>query len=141
MKQICSWATGQIFELRCHVKYFIFYYSKYLCKSLFPVCFYLFMQINFCWSIVDLQCCVSALLQSESVILICISILFQILFPHGSLQSVKFPGLYSRSLLAIYFIYSSMYVTVPISQFIPFPAFPLGKHKFVFYICDTFSVL
>ena len=38
-------------------------------------------------------------------------------------------------------MYSSIYVSTPISQFIPFPAFLLGNHKFVFYICDTFSIL
>ena len=34
---------------------------------------------------------------------------------------VEFPVLYSRSLLIIYFIYNSVYVSTPISQFIPPP--------------------
>ena len=32
---------------------------------------------------------------------------------------VEFPVLYSRPLLVIYFIYSSVYVSIPVSQFIP----------------------
>ena len=47
--------------------------------------------------------------------------------------------LYSKPLLVIYFIYSSVYISIPISQFIPSPL-PPGSHKFVFYICDSISV-
>ena len=32
-------------------------------------------------------------------------------------------------------------MSIPISLFIPPPLFPLGNHKFVFYICDSISVL
>ena len=42
----------------------------------------------------------------------------------------------SRSLLVICFICSNVYMSVPISQFIP-PRLPLGNHKFVFCICDS----
>ena len=45
----------------------------------------------------------------------------------------RVPMLYSRSLLVIYFIYSSVYMSFPISQFIPLPFY-----RFVFYICDSF---
>ena len=91
---------------------------------------------------------VSAVQQSESVIHIHISTLFQILFPYRSLQSIEqsslsytegsffFPSLFiylfilSRFLLVIYFIHISVYMSIPISQFIPPPsphppAFPL----------------
>ena len=54
---------------------------------------------------------------------------------------VEFLVLYIRSLLLIYFIYSSMYMSVPVSQLIPLLPFPLGIHKFVFYICDSISAL
>ena len=37
---------------------------------------------------------------------------------------VEFPVLYSRSLLVIYVIYSSKYMSIPISQFIPHPLTP-----------------
>ena len=48
-----------------------------------------FFFFNFYWSIVDLQCCFSSgVQQSESVIHIHISTLFQILFPYRSLQSI-----------------------------------------------------
>ena len=48
--------------------------------------------------------------------------------------------LYSRLLLVIYFIYNSVYKSVSTSQFIP-PTLPPDNHKFVFYICDSTSVL
>ena len=39
-----------------------------------------------------------------------IAIRFQILFPYRSLQNIEFPVLHSRSLLIIYFMYSSVYI-------------------------------
>ena len=53
---------------------------------------------------------------------------------------VEFPVLYSRSLLVIYFIYSSVYMSIPISQFIP-PPLPPSNDEFVFYICESIPVL
>ena len=52
-----------------------------------------------------------------------------------------FPVLYSRSLLVIYFIYSSVYVTIPVSQFIPpfFPPNPITINLFSTFV--TTSVL
>ena len=47
----------------------------------------------------------------------------------------KPPVLYSRSVLVFYFVYSSMYMSVPVSQFIS--CFSFGNHKFNFYICDS----
>ena len=100
--------------------------------------------IHFYWSIVALQCCVSFLLYSkvnQSYIYI-YPLLFR--FPsHLGLYRVlsRVPVLHSRSLLVTYFIHSSVYVSIPISQFIPLPPFPSGNHKFVFYICDSISVL
>ena len=54
--------------------------------------------------------------------------------------------LYSRLLLVIYSIYSTVYMSIPISQFIPLPLSPLVNIKlffFVFfpYIGDSISVL
>ena len=48
---------------------------------------------------------------------------------------------FSGSFLVIYFIYNSMYMSVPISQFIPSPSLSLGNYKFVFNICDSVSAL
>jgi len=49
--------------------------------------------------------------QSNSVVLIHVSILFQIVFPIRLLQSIKqFPVLYSRFLLVIHLKYSSVYM-------------------------------
>ena len=50
---------------------------------------------------------------------------------------VGFPVLYSRFLLVIYFIYSSVYMSVPIFQFIH----PDNIIKFVFYIHDYFCFI
>ena len=50
----------------------------------------IYVLINFYWSVVDLQCCVSvSVQQSESVIHIHISTLVSILFPYRSLQSIE----------------------------------------------------
>ena len=52
--------------------------------------------------------------------------------------------LYSRSLLVIYFIHISVYMSIPISQFITpphLPLSPLGVHTFVLYICVSTSAL
>ena len=44
--------------------------------------------------------------------------------------------LYSKILLFIYFIYSSLYLLIPNSLFIPPPpSFLFGNHKFAFYVC------
>ena len=54
-----------------------------------PFSFFLFsFLINFYRSIVDLQCCVSAVEKSESVIHKHVSALLQILPPNRSLQSI-----------------------------------------------------
>ena len=68
---------------------------------------------------------VSGIQQSESVTHI--STLFKILFPYRSLEyRVEFPVLYSRFLLVIYIIYSSVYMSIPISQFILIPLVTVG---------------
>ena len=58
---------------------------------------------------------VSGVQQSDSFIYIHISIVFQILFPCRVLQNTEyeFPMLYSRSLVIIYFMYSSVYLLIP----------------------------
>ena len=47
------------------------------------------------WSIVDLQCCVSGVHQSESVIHTHVSIIFQILFHDGLSQDTEYSSLCS----------------------------------------------
>ena len=50
--------------------------------------------------------------------------------------TAEFPVLYSRFLLVIYFIHISVYMSIPVSQFIPPPHFShLGVYTFVLYIC------
>ena len=49
--------------------------------------------------------------------------------------------LYNISMLLISFKYSSLYLLIPSFTFVPSPIpFPLGNHKFVFYICESASV-
>ena len=55
---------------------------------------------------------VSNVQQSDSVIHIHVSVLFQILSPFRLLQNVEFPVLYNRSLLVIYFKYNSVYMLI-----------------------------
>ena len=93
---------------------------------------------------------VSGIQQSDSVIHIHVSILFQILFPFRLLQSIEQSlVLYSRSLLVICFIYGSGYLWIPNSQFIPHPLlsplvtvsfFSMSMSLFLFYkfICIIF---
>ena len=71
---------------------------------------------------------VSAARQNESAIHIHISTLLdsfsiKVIMDH----LVEFPVLYSRSLLVIYFIYNSVYLSLPISQFVSSPVSPLGS--------------
>ena len=59
---------------------------------------------------------------------------------------ILFIVLYSRFLLVINFIHISVYMSIPISQFItppplPPPLSPLGVHTFVLYICVSISAL
>ena len=90
--------------------------------------FYFIFKINFYWSIVALQCCISFLLYSKvSQSYIYIYPLF-FSFPSHLVTTehgVEFPVLYSRFSLVIYFIHSSIYMSVPISPFIPLPFPPL----------------
>ena len=75
---------------------------------------------------------VSALQQRESAIHIRISPHFWISFPFRSPQSTEFPVLYSRFSLVTYFIHSinSVYMSVPISHFIP-PPRPTPRNFFI----------
>ena len=63
---------------------------------------------------------VSSVQQGQSVMHVYSSTLYQIPFPYRSLQSIGLPVLYSRSLSVICFIYSSVYMLIPISQFTPY---------------------
>ena len=79
---------------------------------------------NFYWNTVDLQCCVSFRCTAKWIS-------YTYTYIHSFLDSfpieaiteywVEFPVLYSSSLLVTYFIYSSMYMSIPIFQFIPLP--------------------
>ena len=114
------------------------YNSKYFILFYFSTAkHFIYFLIIFYWSIVDLQCCISFCYTAKWIS-------YTYTYIHSFLDSfpiqviteywVEFPVLYSRSLLVVYFIYSSGYMSIPISQFIPVPPSPLGNHKFVFCI-------
>ena len=77
---------------------------------------------------------VSGVQQSEFVIHIHISTLLKILFLYKLLE--YWVSCAIQKVLIIYFICSSMHMSISVSQFIS-PPFPSNNHKFVFYICDS----
>ena len=69
------------------------------------------------WGIVDLQCCVS-FRRTATWISYTYTYVHSFLdsFPYRPLQSFEFTVLSSRSLLINYFIYSSLYMSIPITH-------------------------
>ena len=54
----------------------------------------------------------------------------------------RVPRAIQKVLIVTYIIHSIAYVSIPVSPYpSPLPAFSPGNHKFVFYICDSISVL
>ena len=74
---------------------------------------------------------VSGVQQSQSFMHMHISTLYRF-FCHIVIPEywIEFSVLYSGSLLVIYFICRSVYLSILVSQFIP-PPFPLGNHKWL----------
>ena len=108
------WVQNQVSEL-----------WAFLCVCFFIILMYfILLKKFFYWSVVDLQCCVSFRCTAKWIS-------YTYTYIHSFLGSfpiyviteywVEFPVLYSRSLLVIYFIYSSVYMSIPISRFIPPP--------------------
>ena len=63
-----------------------------------------------------------------------VSILPQTLLPFRLSYNIGQSSMcYTRTLLVIYFKYSSVYMSIPNSLTIPSPFFPLGNHTFVLY--------
>ena len=106
--------------------------SFFLQEVLLDIYIYIFFFFN--WSIVDLQCCVNfrCTAQSFSYVYVCIYVcvclyIYAFFFRFFSLIGYykilrSFPVLYDRSLLVIYFIYSSVYMLIPNSLFILHPS-------------------
>ena len=66
---------------------------------------------------------------------------YQFFFWFFFLNFILFYFLYSRFLLVINFVHISVYMSIPVSQFIPPPTSPLGVHMFVLYVCVSTSTL
>ena len=93
----------------------------------------------FYWNIIVWQCCASfCCTRSESSISIHISPPFWISLPSKLPQQTS--AIYSRFSLFIYFIHSRVYMSIPISHFIP-PPLLLRVHIFVLYACVSISAL
>ena len=85
---------------------------------------------------------VSAVQQRESVIHIHMSTLFQIIFQYRSLQSIEQSSLcYTVDSYQLFILYIVVCICQSQSPNLCLPHFPVGNHKFVFYTCDSISVL
>ena len=75
---------------------------------------------HFYWSIDDSQCCVRFRCTAKWSSYTCTHIypLFFRFFPHVGHYRVMFPVLYNRYSSVTYFIYSSVYMSIPASQFV-----------------------
>ena len=86
---------------------------------------------------------VSGVQQSDSVIHIHISILLQVLFPFRLLLNIEQSSLcyaVSPCWLSILSIVVCLCQSQTTNLSLPQP-FPFGNHKFVFYVCESVSVL
>ena len=106
-----------------------------------------YFLINFYWSIVALQCCVTFYGTAKWISHTCMythapSWLFSCSGHHPE-HYAEFPVLCSMFSLVIHFIHStsSVYVWIPISQFLPPPSVPLAIHTFVLCVCVSTSPL
>ena len=92
----------------------------------------------FYWTIVDLQYCVSfrCIAKWFRYIYVCVYIYFRFFSIIGYYKILNI--IPCAILLLIYFMYSSLYLLIPYSQFVPLP---FGNHKIVFYVCESVSVL
>ena len=71
-------------------------------------------------------------------------ILFQILFHYKLLHDTEYSSLCNTvGPCGLSILYSSVYILIPNYWFPSSPTFPVlyGNHKFVFYICESISVL
>ena len=99
--------------------------------------FKLYFLINFSWSRVALQCCVSFCLTAKGTSPLCFG--FPSHLGHRRALS-RVPLLPSGLSSVINCIHSSVYVSIPASQFIPPPLFPPGVHS-LFFSSVSLSVL
>ena len=128
--------TAFCFLLANLLIYFLIYWMFY---NLFYC-----ITLIFDWCIVTLQCCIFFRYTAKR---------FSYMYTHIHSFSDSFPILviteywigftmvYSRYFLAIYFIYSSSYMLIPTSWFIPPLTFPLWYHKLVLESVSVFLLL
>ena len=122
-------SSANIFYHPVSCLFILFIVSFAVQKVLNLIKFHLFIFINFYWSMVALQCCISTVQQSKSGKCLHISPIFWIcllLGHHGALN--RAPVLCSGFSLVTCFIHSinRVYMSIPICYFIPFN-YPLGE--------------
>ena len=105
----------------------------------------LFIRLSFFlyWDTIALQSCYFLLYSDMNQLYVYKYPLF-FEFPSylGHHRIVEFPMLYSRLSLVIYFMHSSVYMSISISQFILYLLFPpLSVHMTVLYICIPISAM
>ena len=86
---------------------------------------------------------VSGIQESDSVTHIHVSILFQILFPFSLLQNIE-QSFLCYTVGPCWLFILNIAVCICQSQTPNYPSsppFPPGNHKFVFYVCESVSVL
>ena len=87
---------------------------------------------------------VSGVQQTDSVIYIYIYIyiLFQILFSYRLLQNIEYSSLcYTVGPCWLSVLHIVVYMLINLLIYPSPPPFPLGNYKFVFYVCESLSVL
>ena len=107
------------------------------------ILFYLFKKFFIGVYLIYNVVLVSGVQQSESVIHIHISTFLKILFPYRSLWSIEKSSLcYTVGPYELSVFYIVVFMCQSQSPNLSLPAtVPPGNHKFVFYICDSISVL
>jgi len=138
------WVTAKLFHSGCTI---LHSYQQHMTILIFPKYLFSFFIhfyfLNFYWSTIDLQCVSFKCTEKWNVYTYTYIHSFLDYFTILAITEywVEFHVLCSRCLFVVYFIHSSVYMSIPISQLIPLPPLSPSNHYLLFYICDSISVL